>query len=213
MYDYSISIGDTIYPGGPFTYGYEADTAMFILTSIDTIEQQGVARRRFFMTYDLSNGTDPGVVTQMDWIEGVGSTTHPFYAGACLVEFLCWESYHLLCCDSASVNLYLDTVLNTCDTSIVHTSIKEGAKDQGEFMASWEPVSGELAVYLSPALASGNLRFRLVAMDGKYFPLRPSGPSVSGAYRFVPPGLAVGVYVVQVTDGSGLVAFRRVFIQ
>jgi hypothetical protein len=212
MYDYSLAMGDTVYPGGPFTAGSGSDTALFILTSIDTITQQGVARRRFSMMYDLSNGTVPGMVSQMNWIEGVGSTTHPIYAAECLVDFLCERNYDLLCYDSASVNLYLDTVLNTCDTVISHTSIKEVGKGQG-FLAHWDPVSGELAVYLSPALASGNLLFMLIAMDGKYFPLRSSGPAVSGEYHLVPPSLVVGIYAVLVTNGNGMVAGQRIFIQ
>lgn len=213
MYDFSLSIGDTVYPGGPFTAGFPADTALFIVASIDTITQQGVARRRFSMTYDLSNGTDPWMVEQMDWVEGVGSTTHPFYAAECLTNFLCWRSYQLLCYDSLSVNLYLDAALNTCDTILIPTAIGQEGEDRGTFVAHWDPASGELAVRFSPARAAGNLRFMLIAMDGKSFPLRFAGPGGNGEHRMLLPGLADGIYMVYVSDEHGMVASRRVFIQ
>lgn len=213
MYDYSLSVGDTVYPSGPFMAGLGADSAWFILESIDTVVQQGVPRRRFGMNYDLSNGTGTWGMGQMDWIEGIGSTTHPFYAGMCIVDFVCAKWYQLLCYDSASVNLYLDTVLNTCDTVIMPTRIEEGGRGRGEMAVSWDPLTRELIVHLNPSLTSGQIRFMLVGMDGSVSPLQTPIRSGAGDYRFPARNLAAGIYVVQVAGGGSMVARGRVVVQ
>ena len=213
MYDYSLSVGDTVYPSGPFMANLGADSALFTLASIDTVVQQGVPRRRFGMNYDLSNGTGTWGMGQMDWIEGVGSTTHPFYAGTCLVDFLCAKWYKLLCYDSASVNLYVDAVLNTCDTVIMPTRIKEGSRGKGEMAVSWDPLTHELIVHLSPFLTSGQLRFMLVGMDGRVTPLQAPILSGDGKYRVPTRHLAAGIYVVQMVGGGDMIAKGRVAVQ
>ncbi len=77
IYDFSMAVGDTVYP--PLNADlFTPDTAMFVLQDIDTVDILGVERRRFSLLYDRCN---TGMVnTPMEWIEGIGSTTHPFYS-------------------------------------------------------------------------------------------------------------------------------------
>lgn len=115
MYDYSMNPGDSIYAGlslmPPFAM---TDTTKFVLTSIDTVNFLGKNRRVFHMLFN-PNGT--GVPNRpMNWIEGIGSTTHPFHSMVCLQDG-CETSFRLLCYDSSSVQLYQDTVYNTCDST------------------------------------------------------------------------------------------------
>ncbi|MBP6643317.1 MAG: hypothetical protein KA186_09515 [Flavobacteriales bacterium] len=104
LYDFSLNAGETTYVGSE-TFALP-DTAMAIVQSIDTIEVLGTPRRRFTMLIDLcpSEGNEP-FFTPMEWIEGIGSTTHPFYAAICLCDG-CESSINLQCSDSSGRATY-----------------------------------------------------------------------------------------------------------
>ncbi|MBL4753799.1 MAG: T9SS type A sorting domain-containing protein [Flavobacteriales bacterium] len=112
LYDFSLSIGDTV------TCAYDQlDSTQFWAVDIDTITQFGVDRKRFVMNYYM--GTPPfAIVVGMAWIEGIGSTTHPFYPTVCLSDN-CETYYELLCYDSSGVQLYQNTFTSTCDSFYV----------------------------------------------------------------------------------------------
>ena len=68
LYDFSLSIGDTFRTSTPSV----ADTVTFEVTSIDTIEYNGIYRKVF--TVELGpNEYMSGVVEHTIWIEGVGN--------------------------------------------------------------------------------------------------------------------------------------------
>ena len=116
IYDFSLSMGDTVFIGyfiNPFN---EDDTTEFILESIDTVNYFGVDRQRFKMMYDPSNQGWFG--RSMYWIEGIGSVIHPFYPFKCLMDG-CEESNQLLCYDSLSIQLFQSPITTDCITSIL----------------------------------------------------------------------------------------------
>jgi hypothetical protein len=116
LYDFSLNEGDTTYVGSE-TFALP-DTAMAIVRSIDTIEVLGTPRRRFTMLIDLcpSEGSEPFFIP-MEWIEGIGSTTHPFYAAICLCDG-CESSISLQCVDSLSNATYRVSPDVVCDFTI-----------------------------------------------------------------------------------------------
>jgi|WetSurMetagenome_2_1015567.scaffolds.fasta_scaffold168377_2 hypothetical protein len=114
MYDYSMNIGDSVYTGNNLMmFPVSTDTAKFVLISIDTVIYFGKERRVFHLLFSSDVGSPSRA---MNWIEGIGSTTHPFYSMTCLDDG-CEQSFRLLCYDSAGTQLYQDTVYNTCDTN------------------------------------------------------------------------------------------------
>lgn len=120
LYDYSLSIGDSVVVGWNSWNNEETkDTAIFVLNRIDTVNQFGENRRRFHMEFAESNQSFTG---SLKWVEGIGSEVHPFYPFALLDEEL-MHDYTLLCFDSAGTQFYQSPFWNTCDTN--YTPVEE----------------------------------------------------------------------------------------
>lgn len=213
MYDYSMVIGDTVYTGLNMDY-VEPDTAMFVLENVDTVQLSGTARRRFHMKYDRCNEGSLQPFGIMDWIEGVGSTTHPFYPVECLCDF-CEQGLLLLCYDSAGVQQYLDPYYNTCDTII--TAIDEHQHAEAHSLhAIYDPGSRSLQVFVDDqgwVRASAELTLTLMAIDGRVLWRRVlKSPASSGA-RVDLASVASGVYVVLLSNGNERPTALRVVVQ
>jgi hypothetical protein len=143
IYDFSMNVGDTVFTG--YQIGIILpDTTQFVLNSIDTIIIDGVRRKIFHLFFNEAPGTGPPFAfIPMVWIEGIGSTTHPFYSMACLPDF-CEMSFNLLCYDSSGTELYADTTFNTCDTSY-STAINEFT-EKNEIGILPNPFSNSIAI-------------------------------------------------------------------
>jgi len=85
LYDFNLEVGDTAYINNIF-----CTDIMVYVTNIDTIEQFGVARKRWHIADDLN-------YTEEYWIEGIGSIHGPLYSSfwQCLVcpasDLLCYH--------------------------------------------------------------------------------------------------------------------------
>jgi hypothetical protein len=212
MYDYSLAVGDTTYCGLNMMYGNDPDTALFIVDSIHTVVVQGIERRRFSLRYDRCNQGDPPLFTTMDWIEGIGSITHPFFPIACICDN-CKSGYSLLCADSASIALYRN-VWDVCDTMI--TGIDEPQNGDSTFRAFQDLSDNTLVVQFDrdPSVKFGrNLHFALFSMDGRRELLRTTAIGSNGKWRMPLPRLSAGIYIVQVIGDQGMSTSQRVFIQ
>jgi len=125
MYDFSITIGDTIYVANNIWDYNPSDTTRFVLDSSKTINFSGVNRRIYFVRYEPDPDLSPGWFGRsMTWIEGIGSTTNPFFPVECISDY-CESSWQLLCFDSLSVQLYQDAAFKTCDTTFTDVSIND----------------------------------------------------------------------------------------
>lgn len=125
MYDFSINVDDTIYLANNIWNSNQSDTTKFVLDSLQTINYNGVERRIFYVKYvpdpDLWPNWFGG---QMMWIEGIGSTSNPFFPIECIQDY-CESSWQLLCFDSFGVQLYQDSLFKTCDTTFTDVGVKE----------------------------------------------------------------------------------------
>ncbi len=211
MYDFSMAVGDSVY--APMTMDImDPDTTLFILQAIDTVDVLGVERRRFSLMYDPCN--ENFVNTPMQWIEGIGSITHPFFPLDCMCDF-CEQSLALLCYDSAGVQLYLDPLYGTCDTLI--TAIDERGGDLTRLLrVDYDASGGALSIAVDPSLTSAGgagFSLSLIASDGRAVkrqqmpeaPLTPAHMEVAAIAR--------GVYVLLLSDGRRLRGAQRVVIR
>lgn len=210
MYDYSMSVGDTVYAGmlGNFN---DPDTARFVLDSIGTTTLQGIERRVFHMEYEYC-GFDQGFRT-MDWVEGIGSTTHPFYLLACLCDY-CESSYNLLCSDSAGVNVYKNEIFNVCDTLI--TGIQEVGAENTGLTIFQDHANAELVVRIasgSEHAGDKNLHFTLYGTDGRVEFQGPAMTSTAGERRVPLTNISLGVHVIRIGNNKGPIAARRLYIE
>lgn len=210
MYDYSMGIGDTVYAGLNMDY-VEPDTARFILQAIDTIEILGVERRRFSMMFERCN--EAFLYGTMEWIEGIGSSMHPFYSVECLCDF-CEQSLTLLCYDSSGVQLYVDPVFETCDTLI--TAINGPDEAHASVLHVYhDGNTGSLLVTVDPDVwneRSSRLVLVLMASDGRLVQRQDLSGLPSSALRMNVASVASGGYVLLLTDDRERLAGQRVVV-
>jgi hypothetical protein len=211
IYDFSMDVGDSVY--SPMTMDImDPDTTLFILQAIDTVEILGVERRRFSLLFDPCN--ENFVTTPMEWIEGIGSTMHPFYPVDCLCDF-CEQSLTLLCYDSSEVQLYVDPVFQTCDTLI--TAIDERGGAHASMLSVFhDATAGSLYVTVNKNAwneSRTGLALVLMASDGRIVRQQGLTASAASGVRMDVASVAPGVYVLLLTNGSERLAAQRVIIQ
>ena len=119
LYDFSLTKGDTVYCGYSLIYSemppvQYSDTTLFYVVNVDSVTLLGKKHKRLTLKYDSSPLFGAGMNSEMQWIEGIGSLAHPFYA------FFDWGSkstwFDLACVDLAGALIYKNSALNlSCD--------------------------------------------------------------------------------------------------
>jgi len=128
-----------------------------------------------------------GINMPMDWIEGIGSTLHPFYSLECITDN-CENSWNLLCYDSIGVRLYKDSLFNTCDTSFTNVGLKELANSI-DFKVYPNPATNYLTIE-TPQQAV----IEITNIEGQLI----KSIVASGKTNIDVSSLTSGVYIVQV---------------
>jgi hypothetical protein len=94
LYDFGLNVNDTVYCG--FNLGVNddiPDSIKFWVVQVDSVTLEDGKHKRLQMHYNPRED----YVFPMDWIEGIGSTTHPFYPSISLgvpgsiKELLCFH--------------------------------------------------------------------------------------------------------------------------
>ncbi len=118
MYDFSLDIGDTTHVGWNIVENPVIDTALAIVQSVDTIMHLGIARKRLTVLVDRCPDpwNDP-LFTPMEWLEGIGSTWHPFYSIICLCDH-CETGVGLQCVDSLGTGVYRSSADAICERTL-----------------------------------------------------------------------------------------------
>lgn len=211
MYDFSLAVGDTVYAGLNLPTEIATDTAIFVLASIDTVTIQGVERRRFNMLFDRCN--EPGKVPQssMDWIEGLGSTMHPFYPLACICDF-CESGYTLLCTDSAEVRVYMNAIYDTCT---ITTGIYKASAGDNDVVVYHDPIGKALVVRSRSGQelhGDGSMQLRLHGLDARLISSRSVFLGNENEWRIPISDPAPGVYFMQLQHAHETIVAGRVLI-
>jgi hypothetical protein len=116
MYDFSLQLNDAVYCGhnilDPYT---EIDTTLYWVAGKESKTFFGVERKVLNMKYYVNGPGTP--IRTVNWIEGIGSTDHPFFSLVCLIDY-CESLYTLLCYDSSGTQLYQHPDFTTCNTNV-----------------------------------------------------------------------------------------------
>ena len=198
MYDYSKNVGDSIYVGFNIYQNNSLDTALFIVDSIKTGNFMGINRRIFHLHFYPEPILDPTLYRQIDWIEGIGSNTHPFFPFACILDY-CENSLQLLCYDSMGVNLYKDPFYNTCDTSDTDVNIDK-LTIKNHLTICPNPFNNNLSLALENAVISEVEIFNLF---GERFFIIEQNPKNSIEIENI-NNLYPGIYLIKVQTDKGL---------
>jgi hypothetical protein len=128
MYDFSLEVNKKIYCAA-FSLENPADTTLCWAVSTDSIVYRGVKRKIWNVLYSeaILLPTDPPHNVPAIWIEGIGTTTHPFFPFYCISEG-CEASSALICMRESDVLKYLSPRYSSCD-SLITTSSKEAIND------------------------------------------------------------------------------------
>ena len=123
LYDFGLKKGDTTYCGYFSTpLAGMPDTIKFWVNSIDSVFNQGRYIRRLRMNFISNNpcGTvsNPCDTLKMDWLDGIGSTSNPFYSYGCVD---CDQEPTLMCLQTNSGLQYRDSMAISCPTATTAT--------------------------------------------------------------------------------------------
>ncbi len=210
LYDFSMGVGDTVYTGLNMDY-VDPDTAMFILQNIDTVVFFGVERRRFTLMFDRCNEGIPN--TPMEWIEGIGSTMHPFYPVECICDF-CEQGLILLCYDRSGVQLYIDPIYQTCDT-LITAIVEPVGTDANVINVIPGGTAGSICVTVAHDVFDARrtgLTLVLMASDGRIIRRQGLAASAANDLRLDVDSVAPGTYLVLLTDGRQRLAGQLVVV-
>ncbi|MFB6317139.1 T9SS type A sorting domain-containing protein [Saccharicrinis sp. FJH54] len=120
MYNFNVEIGDTVSELS-YLFKYEQPS---IVISVDTVIIQDIPRKRIGIEYIL--GHEINDIPDKYWIEGIGSLHGLLYSYYEMED----PGFRLLCAYKSDLQIYQDTVYNTCyyqddETSINGNRIKE----------------------------------------------------------------------------------------
>lgn len=193
LYDFNFTWGDEAYLGwGQHEY-IKKDTALFVVTNIDYIKQNGKLRRRITLANSEPGNSFTG---RLNWVEGIGSLEHPFYPFALMDDEL-RHDYELLCFDSAGVQLYQNSGFQTCDTNYTFVNDLQANR----FHISPNPFKNN--VYLE---FSGEkiLEIKLYTTTGKELPTQWTQNSHSTQIQILDKQYS-GICLLQITTETGTV--------
>lgn len=114
LYDFELQIGDSVVVDNDYLRAYNIH---YTCVDIDTIEINGMQKRRFFMH---AEGYNPYIADI--WIEGIGSKWGPLNSGFGGAGFG-GGAYELLCCKQNDTLLYMDINFNRCYISDFYPKI------------------------------------------------------------------------------------------
>jgi hypothetical protein len=114
LYDFNLQIGDSVVIDNDYFRAYDIH---YTCVDIDTIEINGMQKRRFFMH---SEGYGPYISDV--WTEGIGSIWGPLNSGFGAAG-AAGGGYTLLCCKQNDTLLYMDTTYNSCYISDFYPKI------------------------------------------------------------------------------------------
>jgi hypothetical protein len=124
MYDFSLEVNKKIYCAA-LSLENPADSTLCWAVSTDSMVFRGVKRKVWKMLYFESTGiTDPpNRNVPATWIEGIGSTAHPFFPLYCISEGC--EAYSgIVCMHESNVLKFLSPRYASCD-SLIRTNFIE----------------------------------------------------------------------------------------
>jgi Secretion system C-terminal sorting domain len=193
MYDFSLEINKKIYCAAN-SLENPTDSTLCWAVSTDSISYRGIKRKTWNMRYSekTPNPNDPPNNVQAIWIEGIGSTAHPFFPLYCISSG-CEASSTIVCFHESSILKFISPLYSSCDTRI--TDIKESITQED--------------VKLYPTLSScqltvennhlNNLKIQIRNSLGQLF---ISNQVNIGTNLIDITSLASGIYFALISDGT-----------
>lgn len=168
LYDFSLGVGDSTVIGIPGTYFSdlpELDTVAVWVSAIDTSYYGGIPRRTLSLSYSPNS---PIYFDQ--WIEGIGSSYHPFHPATCIPwSDVCETTYSNLCLSISdevvySTSNFLGSTL--CSYELSKYYVDKDVESGDEDGSSWEDAFATLSEALDRAVYGDTIW----VAEGVYYP-------------------------------------------
>lgn len=160
MYDFSLEAGDSLYLAffNPGVNEFDADTILTHVLATDSVEINGVTRKRLTIRFDFPyDGFPVPTFYATHWIEGIGDLTHPFHPAVCLFHNFCENLYNLLCLTQEEQVVFINSTI-PAETPC------------GELTGSRAPqkASIEVAIFPNPARFFLNIKYQNLPPDSNW---------------------------------------------
>jgi hypothetical protein len=199
IYDYSLKVGEYAFVAYDFPLWDAADTTLFMVAEIDTINYFGIDRVRFRMLFDPW-GQNFEFTDEMYWIKGVGSETHPFYPFKCLFVG-CENRFATLCYDSSGVLLYQNKFTEDCSPTLVKNS-----EFESEVSIYPNPFKEEIAVSIQDGMI---IKINIYSIVGhKVVEYEVENQRI---VHISTSGLNLGTYLVELQTSHGI--FTKIMLK
>ena len=152
LYNFKANVNDTV----GYVYFDTGDSAAAHIGSIDSVQIQGIYRKRWNMA-----GTQ--IFRPASWIEGIGSTAGLLlpYSHCPDLSFGCG---YLLCYKNTNQLLYQDTTYNTC---YVNVGLRESEKNKATIRIYPHPLSDESTMEIQDANHLKDLSISIYSIHGQ----------------------------------------------
>ncbi|MEL6986788.1 MAG: T9SS type A sorting domain-containing protein [Bacteroidota bacterium] len=191
MYDFSINESDSVICQINSTW--PATFTNFWKVNEADVANEGVIRRVLNMDFQPHQNF-PNFLRSMDWIEGIGSTTHPFYSFTCIGDH-CEIEQQMVRAFIDDTLIYQDTMLQfpfRCNGWV--TSTETLNKDEYSLKIFPNPTADNISI-VSNVILNAPLDVRIIDLNGRV--LREfTQVSVNDALDI--SSLSAGGYVVQI---------------
>lgn len=155
LYDFGMKVGEKQYFA--YTAFNTLDSSLFTLKKIDSVNYLDKKSRRFLYDFEYYKSSigDNTITKEMEIIEGVGSTRHPFFAVEGLARSLVdGPSFLLLCAFNNQKQIYQTPNYKNC---IYETVGNDDMEETNDFVVFPNPSTEKIVVTLSPTAEKSTL--------------------------------------------------------
>ena len=199
LYDFDLDVNETVTCGLNLNNPEAVNEVEFRVEEIDSVKFEDGKHKRLRMKF-WPNPESPDDAFYMDWIEGIGSTTHPFYPSISLG--VPGSTSELLCYHRDGAKVYQNPGYSNCD---VTTGLGHALSDSDDYVI--RPSKDVLKIESRNGRISWFL-YKIFNTTGK---LLKEGETESGMVNI--SDLTPGVYIISLEDKEGLKAFSHKFVK
>lgn len=127
LYNFDLNVNDTVYCGFYLNENYDSDTVKFWVVQIDSLTLEDGKHKRLKMNFNPLK-EDSSFIFSMDWIEGVGSTSHPFYSS--FLSVAPGSISELLCFHLGETKIYQNPSYTDCNVTSSVNDVEKKNKIQ-----------------------------------------------------------------------------------
>jgi len=199
LYDFDLEVNETVTCGLNLNNPEAVNEVEFRVEEIDSVKFEDGKHKRLRMKF-FPNPESPDDAFYMDWIEGIGSTTHPFYPSISLGAP--GSTCELLCYHRDGAKVYQNPGYSNCD---VTTGLGHALSDSDDYVI--RPFKDVLKIESRNGGISCFL-YKIFNTTGK---LLKEGETESGMVNIsdLPPG----VYIISIEGKDGVHVFSDRFVK